>query len=151
MSAAAKWRESDLSAFLRAAAVDRPAQPAYIFGDQAIRYEELDRLSDTCAQGLANLGIGQGDRVALLVRPSPQLFVLTFGLFRRGAVPVLIDPGIGRVHLARCLAEAAPSAFIGVSVAHAARVLLWLGKRLRSRARDRGRPVVLGWRHIRPM
>ena len=60
MSAVAKWRESDLSAFLRAAAVDRPAQPAYIFGDQAIRYEELDRLSDTCAQGLANLGIGQG-------------------------------------------------------------------------------------------
>lgn len=123
MSAAAKWRESDLSAFLRAAAVDRPAQPAYIFGNQAIRYEELDRLSDICARGLASLGIGQGDRVALLVRPSPQLFVLTFGLFRRGAVPVLIDPGIGRVHLARCLAEAAPSAFVGVSVAHAARVL----------------------------
>ena len=45
------------------------------------------------------------------------------GLFR-----VLIDPGIGRVHLARCLAEARPSAFIGVSVAHAARALLGWAK-----------------------
>ena len=56
MSAMAKWRESDLSAFLRAAGVDRPAQPAYIFADQAIRYEELDRLSDICARGLAFSG-----------------------------------------------------------------------------------------------
>jgi acyl-CoA synthetase (AMP-forming)/AMP-acid ligase II len=117
-----------LSSFLRVAAVDRPAQPAYIFTDQAIRYDELDRLSDVCAPGLAALGIERGDRVALLVRPSPQLFVLTFGLLRCGAVPVLIDPGIGRAHLARCLEEAAPSAFIGVSLAHAARVLLGWAK-----------------------
>jgi olefin beta-lactone synthetase len=113
----------DLSSFLRAAAVDRPAQPAYIFPDHAIRYEELDRLSNICARGLAALGIQHGDRVALLVRPSPQLFVLTFGLLRCEAVPVLVDPGIGRAHLARCLEEAGPSAFVGVSLAHAARAL----------------------------
>ncbi len=119
---------NDLSSSLRAAAVDRPAQPAYIFADGAIRFDELDQQSDMCARGLAALGIERGDRVALLVRPSRPLFILTFGLLRCGAVPVLIDPGIGRVHLARCLAEASPSAFIGVSVAHAARVLLGWGK-----------------------
>jgi acyl-CoA synthetase (AMP-forming)/AMP-acid ligase II len=119
---------SDLSRFLRAAAVDRPAQAAYVFSDEAISYEELDRLSDTCARGLAVIGIERGDRVALLVRPSPQLFVLAFGLLRRGAVPVLIDPGIGRAPLARCLAEAGPNAFIGVSLAHVGRVLLGWAK-----------------------
>jgi acyl-CoA synthetase (AMP-forming)/AMP-acid ligase II len=128
MSGAGSGQVSDLSSFLRAAAVDRPSQPAYIFADGAIRFDELDRQSDLCARGLATLGIERGDRVALLVRPSQPLFVLTFGLLRRGAVPVLIDPGIGRVHLARCLAEAGPSAFIGVSVAHAARVLLGWAK-----------------------
>ena len=115
---------SDLASFLRAAAADRPDQPAYIFPDRSIRFDELDHQSDTCAQGLAALGIERGDRVALMVRPSPPLFVLTFGLLRCGAVPVLIDPGIGRASLARCLAEATPTAFIGVSIAHAARVLL---------------------------
>ncbi|HEY5707408.1 MAG TPA: fatty acid CoA ligase family protein [Terrimicrobiaceae bacterium] len=124
MSKTGSPQAGDLPSFLRAAAVDRPAQAAYIFTDGAIRYDELDRQSDICARGLAAMGIERGDRVALLVRPSRSLFVLAFGLLRRGAVPVLIDPGIGRVHLARCLAEARPSAFIGVSVAHAARVLL---------------------------
>jgi acyl-CoA synthetase (AMP-forming)/AMP-acid ligase II len=128
MSGVGSRQASDLSSFLRAAAVDRPAQPAYIFADGAIRFDELDQQSELCARGLAALGIERGDRVALLVRPSQPLFVLTFGLLRRGAVPVLIDPGIGRVHLARCLAEARPSAFIGVSVAHAARVLLGWAK-----------------------
>ena len=128
MRAVASTQAGDLSSFLRAAALDRPAQPAYIFSKGAIRFDELDRQSDTCAQGLAALGIKRGDRVALLVRPSQPLFVLTFGLLRCGAVPVLIDPGIGRVHLARCLAEASPSAFIGVSMAHAARVLLGWAK-----------------------
>jgi olefin beta-lactone synthetase len=123
MSDTGNREASDLSSFVRAAAIDRPTQPAYIFTDQAIRYDELDRLSDICARGLAALGIERRDRVALLVRPSPQLFVLTFGLLRCGAVPVLIDPGIGRAHLAKCLEEASPSAFIGVSLAHAARVL----------------------------
>jgi acyl-CoA synthetase (AMP-forming)/AMP-acid ligase II len=124
MSDTGNREASDLSSFVRAAAIDRPTQPAYIFTDQAIRYDELDRLSDICARGLAALGVEPGNRVALLVRPSPRLFVLTFGLLRCGAVPVLIDPGIGRAHLARCLEEAGPSAFIGVSLAHAARVLL---------------------------
>jgi acyl-CoA synthetase (AMP-forming)/AMP-acid ligase II len=128
MSGADSPQASDLSAFLRTAAIDRPAQPAYIFADGTIRFDELDQQSDTCARGLAALGIERGDRVALLVRPSRPLFVLTFALLRRGAVPVLIDPGIGRVHLARCLAEATPSAFIGVSMAHAARVLLGWAK-----------------------
>ena len=102
-----------------------------------------------CARGLAALGIERGDRVALLVRPSQPLFVLTFGLLRRGAVPVLIDPGIGRVHLARCLAEAGPKRLHrrlrGARSARSA----GLGERFRSHARDRGRPVVLGRRSLR--
>jgi olefin beta-lactone synthetase len=128
MSGKGSPQAGDLSSFLHAAAVDRPSQPAYIFADGAIRFDELDRQSELCARGLAALGIERGDRVALLVRPSRPLFVLSFGLLRRGAVPVLIDPGIGRVSLARCLAEARPSAFVGVSVAHAARVLLGWAK-----------------------
>ena len=42
------------------------------------------------------------------------------------AVPVLVDPGIGRDAVKGCLAEAAPEAFIGIAKAHLARrVLGW--------------------------
>lgn len=87
-------------------------------------YAELDALSDTYARGLAAYGIARGMRVALMVPPGLEFFALFFALFKAGTVPVLIDPGIGLKPLKTCLAEAAPSAFIGVTRAQMARVLL---------------------------
>jgi acyl-CoA synthetase (AMP-forming)/AMP-acid ligase II len=90
----------------------------------ALSYRELDARSDRIAAALAAAGIGRGTRTALMVRPSPELFLLMFALFKAGAVPVLIDPGIDRRALKACLDEAAPEAFVGIPLAHAARVLL---------------------------
>jgi acyl-CoA synthetase (AMP-forming)/AMP-acid ligase II len=51
-----------------------------------------------------------------------------FALFKAGAVPVLVDPGIDRRALRQCLDEAQPEAFIGIPLAHVARVVLgWAG------------------------
>ena len=90
----------------------------------ALTYRDLDQRSDRIAAALAHAGIGRGTRTALMVRPSPELFLLMFALFKAGAVPVLIDPGIDRRALKACLDEAAPEAFVGIPLAHAARVLL---------------------------
>jgi len=59
-----------------------------------------------------------------MVRPSPEFFLLMFALFKAGAVPVLVDPGIDRRALKQCLDEAQPEAFIGIPLAHVARLLL---------------------------
>ena len=95
----------------------------------ALSYRELEARSDRIAAALARVGIVRGTRTALMVRPSPELFLLMFALFKAGAVPVLIDPGIAKRALKQCLDEAAPEAFIGISLAHAARVLLGWGRR----------------------
>ena len=95
----------------------------------ALSYRELEQRSDRIAVALARAGIGRGTRTALMVRPSPELFLLMFALFKAGAVPVLIDPGIARRALKQCLDEAAPEAFIGIPLAHAARVLLGWARR----------------------
>lgn len=94
----------------------------------SLSYAELDRRSDAIAAGLARIGIGRGVRTALMVRPSPELFLLMFALFKSGAVPVLIDPGIDRRALKQCLDEAAPAGFIGIPLAQLARVLLGWGR-----------------------
>ena len=39
---------------------------------------------------------------------------LTFALFKVGAVPVLIDPGMGWRSLAECVRQSAPEAFLGI-------------------------------------
>jgi len=90
---------------------------------------ELDRDSDWLARGLEMVGIERGMRTAVMVRPSLDFFALMLALFKLGAVPVLVDPGIGLRRLGRCLEEAEPEAFVGIPVAHAARLLLGWGSR----------------------
>jgi acyl-CoA synthetase (AMP-forming)/AMP-acid ligase II len=108
----------------------QPDTPAIIFPEKkrTITFRELDETSDRLAAGLEKAGIGRGVRTALLVPPGPELFALTFALFKIGAQPVFIDPGIGARNMKGCLAEAAPLAFIGIPKAHLARRLLGWGR-----------------------
>ena len=106
--------------------------------DLALSYRDLDARSDAIAAGLARHGIVRGTRTVVMVRPGPAFFLLMFALFKAGAVPVLVDPGIDRRALKQCLGEAEPEAFIGIPLAHAARLLLgWARRTLR-------RSVVVG-------
>ncbi|WP_372370041.1 fatty acid CoA ligase family protein [Candidatus Uabimicrobium sp. HlEnr_7] len=91
-------------------------------------FRELDDAANEIAVGLEEIGITRGVRTALMVKPSREFFSLTFALFKVGAVPVLIDPGIGIKNLATCLKEAKPQAFIGIPKAHIARIILGWAK-----------------------
>jgi acyl-CoA synthetase (AMP-forming)/AMP-acid ligase II len=86
-----------------------------------LTFRELARQSDGYAHGLERVGIRRGTRTILMVRPSLDLFALAFGLFKIGAAPVLIDPGMGRKNLVDCLATVEAEAFIGIPLAHALR------------------------------
>jgi len=108
----------------------QPDTPAIIFpkGNIRLSFNELNTLSDRIAHGLVKNGIGRGVRTVLMVPPGPDLFALTFALFKAGAIPVLIDPGLGIKNLKTCLAEAEPQAFIGIPKAHIARILFGWSK-----------------------
>src|SRR5512144_302267 len=108
----------------------QPDAPAIIFPreDRRLSFRELDTLSDRIAHGLVSYGIGRGVRTVLMVTPGPEFFALTFALFKVGAVPVLIDPGLGVKNLKKCMTEAEPQAFVGIPRAHIARLLFGWGK-----------------------
>jgi acyl-CoA synthetase (AMP-forming)/AMP-acid ligase II len=91
-------------------------------------YAELNQATIEIASGLAHIGLTPGTRAAVLVRPSFELFALTFGLFRAGIIPVLIDPGIGVKRMGACLKQAEVEAFIGIPAAHVARCVLGWGR-----------------------
>lgn len=99
--------------------------PALIHRGRAASFAELAAEVERLAAGLRRAGLQPGERAALLVPPSRDFFACTFALFRVGAVPVLIDPGIGFKNMGRCLEDAQPAAFIGSPKAHVAR---WLGR-----------------------
>ena len=95
---------------------------------------QLDRRSDRIAHGLVSAGIVEGTRTVLMVKPSPAFFALTFAMLKIGAIPVMVDPGMGIQNLGQCLAEAEPEAFIGIPKAHVARITLgWAKRSLKTR------------------
>jgi len=95
---------------------------------ESVTYQALNELADCYARGLHAYGITAGTRTALMLTPGLNFFAMFFALFKAGAVPVLIDPGIGMKPLKECLAEAEPKAFIGVTKAHFARKVLGWAK-----------------------
>ncbi len=114
---------ANIASHLPAMARLDPNRAAIISSEGKLTFGELDTQSDVYARGLEAIGIGRGVRTVLMVPPSLDFFPLVFGLFKAGAVIVMIDPGIGRRALLSCLDEVEPEAFIGVPAAHLARIL----------------------------
>lgn len=111
--------------WLTRGAAERPDQVAIIADKtgRRITYGELDRWTDAMARGLLASGIGVGTRVLVLVRAGIDLIGLTYALFKAGAVPVLIDPGMGRAAFLGCVEQLAPTAFVGIPLGHVIRLL----------------------------
>lgn len=130
MTTATYWQAIDR---FRAVVADQPDREVVIFpagtADSGLpeyrhlTYRELDEWSDTIAGHLIAQGVGRGTRTIVLVLPSPELYAIMFGLLKIGAVPVVIDPGMGLRKMLNCLRAANAEAFIGIPQAHAARVL----------------------------
>jgi MFS family permease len=55
------------------------------------------------------------------VRPGLDFFSLIFAIFKVGAVPVVVDPGMGVRRMLACFHSTRPQAFVGIPLAHAVR------------------------------
>ena len=97
--------------------------------DVAYTYKQLDEASDLLANGLEAYGIKKGTRTVLMVKPGLDFFSLVFALFKLEAILIFVDPGMGIKNLGKCLQEAEPEAFIGITAAHLARLVLGWSKK----------------------
>jgi len=126
---------ANIARHLPAMARERPEQVAVVAGEgrdsagatiyRRLSFAELNLTSDRYAWGMSAAGVTRGTRVLLLVPAGLPLISLTFALLKVGAVPILIDPAMGRRNLAQCIGECAPEVMIGVPRAHLARMLFW--------------------------
>jgi acyl-CoA synthetase (AMP-forming)/AMP-acid ligase II len=88
-----------------------------------LTFLQLDRESDCLAHGMEHAGITRGTRTILMVKPGLEFFMVIFALFKIGAVPVVVDPGMGIRRMVECFKEGRPDAFIGIPQAHVIRIL----------------------------
>ena len=86
-------------------------------------FAQLEHEATAIANGLLAWSVQPGQRLVLMVRPSFEFIALTFGLMRAGIVVVLIDPGMGRSNIFRCLEEINPDGFVAIPIVQAIRVL----------------------------
>jgi acyl-CoA synthetase (AMP-forming)/AMP-acid ligase II len=83
----------------------------------SLSFSELLAETDAWCARLAERGLRRGDRALVMVGPGLPLVALAFALFKLGAVPVVIDPGMGPASLLSCVARSRPRAVVGVPVA----------------------------------
>src|SRR5262249_46345519 len=81
-----------LGDILALTALHRPTRVATHFLGAELTFLDLKQRSDALAASLADLGIGKGDRVAIMLPNCPQYIVATFAILRLGAVIVNINP-----------------------------------------------------------
>ena len=62
-------------------------------------------------------GTAPGDRTLVMVPPGLPLIAAVFALFHLGAVPVVIDPGMGRAAFLACVARSQPRRLVGIPLA----------------------------------
>lgn len=106
-----------------------PSKKAVIFSNSGLirknkifythlTFQDLQNKTNQFANGLKDIGIEKGTKVLLMVKPGLDFIALVFAIFKTGAVPILIDPGMGLKKLFKCIEEVKPDIFIGIPLAH---------------------------------
>lgn len=72
--------------------------------------ERVDKFSHS----LHSLGVQPQDKVLFFVKPNLDFALITFALFRIGAIPVFIDPGMNKEYFFKCIEEVYPRVLVGI-------------------------------------
>ena len=117
------YKINNISEYLTLHAELSPARPALLYPEK-ITYSDLEEKVNRYSFGLGNAGIRAGTRTLVMVPAGTDFFILIFALLRIGAVPVMIDPGMGIKAMSSVLADLEPEAFIGIPKAHLLRLCI---------------------------
>jgi long-chain acyl-CoA synthetase len=78
--------------YLDRAAARYPQRPALVFQNLRLKYIQLKNRAETVAANLQRLGVGKGDRVAIMLPNLPQTVIAYWGVLKAGAVVVMTNP-----------------------------------------------------------
>ena len=73
-------------------ATESPSAPFLVHKGAVLTYGEADDQAEALAASLANLGVGPGDRIALILPAWPEFAVAVFAAAKLGAVIVPLNP-----------------------------------------------------------
>lgn len=101
-----------LTRFLDDAARDYPVTDALRFRGRSWTWSELRDLVDRVAARLSGLGVQPGERIALVSPTTPASVVVSFAVWRLGAVLVPLDPSLTDEELTDRLRSTGPAVVV---------------------------------------
>jgi acyl-CoA synthetase (AMP-forming)/AMP-acid ligase II len=104
--------QTTMGAAFRRVAESRPGQEAMVCGETRLTYGQLLERVAALAHGLGRLGLGKGERIALLLPPGPEFVTLFFAIAELGAIVVPLSPQSRRRSLQAVLGHAEPFALV---------------------------------------
>ena len=81
----------NLKAMLEKTAAKHPGKTAIVLGERRISYAELDEATNQVANTLVEMGLSQGDRVAIMLPNSPEFVTCYFGAIKAGGIATPLD------------------------------------------------------------
>ena len=87
-------------------------------------FEELELESNRLASGMIQYGMKPCERVLLMVPYGIDFVTITFAMFKAGLTPVLIDPGLGKKNVLKCIEEVEPQGIIAIPFVHAIKKII---------------------------
>ena len=79
-----------------------------------LTFLELNKYCDAVSRYISECKIGRGTRVLLLLKPGLNFLFISFALFKIGAVPIFIDPGMGLKNFLNSVLNSQPEGLIGI-------------------------------------
>ena len=99
-------------------AVKYPDNPAYFFQGNTFSFRDIDLLSNKIANGLIQLGVKKGARVAFMLPNVPQAPIALFGILKTGAIVTPINPLFKQHELNHQLNSAGVTHLIALDLFH---------------------------------
>ena len=84
----------------------------------SVTFPQLENLTNAYASEFKCHGIVKGTKTLMMLRPSIDFIAAVFAVFKVGAIPILIDPGMGRKNMLKCIKSTSPEALIAESEVH---------------------------------
>ena len=86
-----------------------------VMGDQRLSYAQLDEASNKVANALIGMGVGKGDRVAMLLPNSPEFVITYFGVVKIGGIAVPLDTKYKFTELSSLFRDSQPKVLVAES------------------------------------
>ena len=110
------FEEMTIPGALARSAARFPENNAISYMGKSITFRELDGLVNQLTRALADMGIGKGDKVAVVLPNIPQTIIVNMAVYRLGAVVVLNNPLYTERELAYQFADSDSKVAVTLSV-----------------------------------